>query len=82
MKEKHQRNIRGACAITMALSGIGKGAVMDHIGWSSDKSFMRYSRISTMVGRGSVGSVMKTVAENQDSVESVFKSISTTNDFI
>ncbi|XP_052067764.1 uncharacterized protein LOC127707263 [Mytilus californianus] len=73
--------IRGACAITMALSGINTHDAMDHIGWSSNSSFKRYSRISKMVGRGSVGSLMRHIVQNNNPVESVFESLSTTKDF-
>jgi len=31
---------------------------MNHIGWSSNASYQRYSRLSQMVGRGSVSTIM------------------------
>lgn len=51
--------IRGACAITLALSGEGSTQeVMNHIGWSSNASYQRYSWLSQMVERGSVSTIM------------------------
>ena len=50
--------IRGACAITLALSGGPAKEVMQHVGWSTSASYQRYNRMSSMVGRGSVSSIL------------------------
>lgn len=66
----------------MAVSGASTKEAMDHIGWASKSSFKRYSRISKMMDRGSVSSLMKTATESQvNSVQSVFESLNATVDF-
>jgi len=73
---------RGASAIKLALSGANTQEAMDHIGWSTNKSFKRYSRISKMMSKGSVSSLMKSVAQNYGcDVESVFESLNATQEF-
>ena len=59
--------IRGACAITLALSGGATADVMQHVGWSTSSSYQRYSRLSKMVGRGSVSSIMGNIEESEAS---------------
>ncbi|VDI04715.1 Hypothetical predicted protein [Mytilus galloprovincialis] len=67
--------IRGACAITLALSGGSTSDVMQHIGWSSSSSYQRYSRLSSMVGRGSVSSIMANTGVSESNIcRSIFES--------
>jgi integrase len=68
--------IRGACAITLATSGAVAGEVMEHIGWATDSSYKRYSRIGKMLGKNSVGNIMTKLATNEyDQSESIFKKL-------
>ena len=65
--------MRGACAITLVSSGAATGDVMDHIGWASEASYKRYSRLGKMLGKGSVANVMAGVAKgNFDYSETVY----------
>ena len=46
---------------------------MDHIGWASEASYKRYSRLGKMLGKGSVANVMAGVAKgNFDYSETVY----------
>jgi integrase len=56
--------LRGGCAVTLALAGHDKGDIMRHIGWESEASFNRYSRLQTMMSASVIPSVLV------DSVES------------
>lgn len=42
--------IRGTCASSLALSGVATEDIMGHVGWSSDLTYKRYSRIGKMLG--------------------------------
>ncbi|XP_062580551.1 uncharacterized protein LOC134242478 [Saccostrea cucullata] len=68
--------IRGACAITLATSGAVAGEVMEHIGWATNSSYKRYSRVGKMLEGGSVGNIMTKLATSDfDQSERVFKSL-------
>ena len=56
--------IRGACAISLALSGAATEDIMSHVGWSSDFTYKRYSRVGEMLGSRSVSSKMAGYAKN------------------
>ena len=57
--------IRGACAITLASSGLTESAekIMEHVGWFSKSSYDRYSRLSKMVDNNSVATLFSKVAD-------------------
>ena len=54
----------GGCAVTMALSGYGTSEdIMKHVGWFSENSLERYSRLGIITGVGAVGSMLANVAD-------------------
>ena len=67
-------SIRGGCAVTMAVSGYGSSEdIMKHVGWFSEKSLDRYSRMGTITGVSAVGSMLSKVAEAPDRAANIFK---------
>ena len=70
--------MRGGCAISLAVSGFGNTKeIMNHIGWFSQRSFDRYSRISNFVDN-SVGSLIKEFVHSPQTAERVFEEVDDT----
>lgn len=66
-------SIRGGCAVTLAVSGFGNAQdIMDHIGWFSKNSFDRYSRLSKIAEKSTVGNLFKQVSDNPSYAKSVY----------
>lgn len=66
--------IRGGCAVTMSVLGCGNTKdVMDHVGWFSEKSLDRYSRMGKMTKLGVSGNMMRQISTCPDRVTNIFK---------
>ena len=65
--------LRGGCAVTLAFSGCGNSRdIMDHVGWFSKESFLRYSRIGSLVDSSCVSNMFKQVANSDTNVKAIF----------
>lgn len=66
-------SIRGGCAVTLAVTGCGnEREIMDHVGWFSKDSYLRYSRMEKIVDRSSVSSRFQNVLNTPNDVASVY----------
>lgn len=62
---KTPHSFRGGCAVTLAVSGFGSAqGIMDHVGWFSQDSMDRYTRLSKMAVKSSVGNLFKQVSDS------------------
>lgn len=69
-------SIRGGCAVTLAVSGYGNTQeIMKHVGWFSQDSLDRYSRLGRMTRTGAIGNLLENVVETPDKANTILSAL-------